>query len=116
MTIGEPPSTGTPLNGAHPGTPYDGWFYTNVLKPLFLGNMYEDMQRMENVLEASGIDYTIVRPPYLTKGPPTGAYRVQRHENFRDDKSLSRGNLAHFLLRAATEPGAFSRMKVAISN
>lgn len=93
----------------------DNWFYVHVLKRFFLGPMYADMLRMEGAVEASNLNYTIVRPPYLTKGAPTGKYRVSKGKNFTDDKSLRRGDLAHFLLRACEEPGSYARMKVALS-
>jgi putative NADH-flavin reductase len=93
----------------------DNWFYVNILKRFFLANMYEDMVRMENLLEQSGIRYTIARPPYLTKGAPSGHYRISKHRNFADDKTLRRGDLAHFLLRAVESPEEFSSMKVALS-
>ena len=35
-----------------------------------------DMLRMEALHEQSSLNYTLVRPPYLTKGPPTGEYRT----------------------------------------
>ncbi|MEM9488064.1 MAG: SDR family oxidoreductase [Myxococcota bacterium] len=95
--------------------PNDNWFYVHILKRFFLGPMYEDMLRMEERLEASDLDYTIVRPPYLTKGAPTEKYRVSVGTNFDDDRSLRRGDLAHFLLRAVEEPEAFLRHRVALS-
>jgi len=93
----------------------DNWFYVHVLKRFFLGPMYDDMLRMETLLQASDLDYTIVRPPYLTQGPPTGKYRVSVGRNFSDDKSLRRGDLAHFLLRAVEQPGEYLRKIVALS-
>lgn len=84
--------------------PNDGWFFRAVLKPLFLERMYQDMRRMEALITASDLDWTVVRPPYLTNGPLTKRYRVQRGQAFSDDKSLSRADLGHFLLRACEEP------------
>lgn len=93
----------------------DAWFFRAVLKPLFLENMYADMRRMEAMVRDSPLDYTLVRPPYLTNGPLTMRYRVSNGRNFDDDRSLSRADLAHFLLRACVEPG-FSRATVALSD
>lgn len=83
----------------------DPWFFTYLLKPLFLKGMYADMRLMEAAVRESGLDWTIVRPPYLTKGPLTRSYRVSPDRNFEDDKDLSRHDLAHFLLRVV-EAGA----------
>ena len=93
----------------------DNWFYVHVLKRFFLQPMYDDMLRMESLHYDSSLDYTIVRPPYLTKGPPTGKYRASRGANFTDDKTLRRGDLAHFLLRACEDETKWSRTMVALS-
>lgn len=92
----------------------DNWFYVHIER-FFLANMYADMLRMEELVEQSDANYTIVRPPYLTKGTPTGSYRISKRANFKDDKTLRRGDLAHFLLRAVEHPDEYSRMKVALS-
>ncbi len=94
--------------------PNDSWFYRRVLKRMFLARMYEDMVRMEYVLRASGLDYIVARPPYLTKGAPTGTYRIAVDDLFDDDDSLRRGDLAHFLLRAC-ESEDWHRVHVALS-
>nr|WP_310716119.1 NAD(P)-binding oxidoreductase [Nonomuraea sp. 3-1Str] len=56
----------------------DGPVTRLVFKPV-LGrvprNPFADMLRMEDVVRASGLDWTIVRPPPLTEGPRTGSYR-----------------------------------------
>ncbi|MEL6615765.1 MAG: NAD(P)H-binding protein [Bacteroidota bacterium] len=93
----------------------DGWFYVNVLKRFFLNPMYGDMQRMESRIQASPLDYTIVRPPYLTKGDATGTYRIRKGGNLPDDGSLRRGDLAHFLRETIETPEPYSRMVVAVS-
>jgi putative NADH-flavin reductase len=93
----------------------DHWLYTHVLKRFFLQPMYDDMLRMEAILRGSGIDFTIVRPPYLTRGAPTGEYRVSVNANFTDDETLRRGDLAHFLLRACEDPQTWSKSMVALS-
>jgi putative NADH-flavin reductase len=93
----------------------DNWFYVHILKRFFLQPMYDDMLRMEALHHESKLDYTLVRPPYLTKGPPTGKYRTSLNANFTDDKTLRRGDLAHFLLRACEDSAAYSRSMVALS-
>lgn len=93
----------------------DNWFYVHILKRFFLQPMYDDMLRMEADVKAGTLDYTIVRPPYLTPGAAKGHYRVSTTGNFKDDKTLTRADLAHFLLRAATDPTPFSRLTVALS-
>lgn len=94
--------------------PNDPWFFTKILKPLFLEGVYEDMRKMEALLRASPLDWTIVRPPYLTNKQLTGRYRLSRGKNFDDDKDLGRADLAHFLLAESTAP-QFHRELVASS-
>jgi len=74
------------------------WFFKHLLKPIFLNKMYDDMRIMEDLISKSGLNYTLVRPPYLTKGKLTKTYRTIIDSWFVDDKVLSRADLAHFLL------------------
>ena len=88
--------------------------YRWVVKPFFLEPVYRDMRVMEAGLASTDLDWTIVRPPLLTGGPLSGAYRLQADRNFDDDHPLSRASLAHFLLSEAETP-RFVRRVVAIS-
>lgn len=81
-------------------SPGEPWFFKYLLKPFFLNKMYDDMRVMEQILNNSNIDVTIVRPPYLTNGKLTKNYRVTNKGWFEDDKDLSRADLAHFLLES----------------
>ncbi len=73
------------------------WILKKVLKPYFLNPMYDDMREMEKIILNSSMNYTIVRPPYLTNGKMKGEYRIVLDTWFDDDKVLSRKDLAHFL-------------------
>lgn len=90
------------------------WFFKYLLKPIFLNKMYEDMRVMEHIVTSSNLDYTIVRPPYLTKGKLTKKYRVIVDKWFEDDKDLSRADLAHYLLNCL-EDDKISRRIVGVS-
>lgn len=59
---------------------------------------YTDMAAMERVVTASGIDWTIIRPPMLTDGPFTGRYRSAANHHLSNSKSISRTDLAHYML------------------
>lgn len=65
-----------------------------------------DKERMEELVRASSVNWTIVRPPALTTGPRTGAYRTGANLPIRITSKISRADLADFLLREATE-GSF---------
>lgn len=78
------------------------WILKKVLKPFFLNPMYDDMRKMEEIIVNSSMNYTIVRPPYLTNGKMVGEYRMILDRWFDDDKVLSRKDLAHFLFNGST--------------
>ncbi|MCX4982162.1 NAD(P)-dependent oxidoreductase [Streptomyces sp. NBC_00572] len=62
---------------------------------------YADMARMESFMasEAAGdTAWTVVRPPMLTDGPLTRRYRTAENGHLDRPKSLSRADLAHYLL------------------
>jgi hypothetical protein len=70
----------------------------NVLKEAFA-----DMRGMERVVRASGLEWTIVRPPMLTDGSRTGAYRRALERNVRGGIRVSRADLADCILRCLEE-------------
>ncbi|MEV4536499.1 SDR family oxidoreductase [Asanoa sp. NPDC049518] len=80
----------------------DGPLTRLVLKPL-LGRLFAhtiaDKRRMEEAVRASGLQWMIVRPPRLTDGPRTGAYRSAVGRNVRGALRVSRADLAHFILQ-----------------
>lgn len=88
--------------------------YKLIVKPFFLEPAYRDMRVMENFLSETELDWTIVRPPYLTATPLRTDYRLMPDHNFDDDRPLSRFSLAHFLVSEAESP-RFVKHVVAIS-
>ncbi len=92
------------------------WILKKVLKPFFLNPMYQDMRVMENIITKSQMNYTIVRPPYLTNGKLISQYRIIFDDWFTDDKVLSRRDLAHFLVMQCRELNEkFNRRIVGVS-
>lgn len=72
-----------------------------------------DKERMEAVIEASGLDWTVVRPPALSDGARTGHYRTGTRLPIRIWSRIPRADLAEFLLAEAAAPrftGAFPRI------
>jgi putative NADH-flavin reductase len=88
--------------------------YKLIIKPFFLEPAYRDMRLMEQFLRETELDWTIVRPPYLTATPLRTDYRLMPDHNFDDDRPLSRFSLAHFLVSEAESPH-FIQHVVAIS-
>jgi putative NADH-flavin reductase len=78
---------------------------TRLLWALFK-ELYADMARMEEVVRASDLDWTIVRPPRLTNKPATGRYRTAFNRGVRGGSSIGRADLAGALLRLLDDPGS----------
>lgn len=103
--IGTVPSPGRPNPPRH--DPGDGFVLRHLAYPVIkavLREHYADLARMEEVLRDSGLDWTAVRPPRLTDGPVTGAYRVTYGRNPRRGVLISRADVAHYMLRSLDDP------------
>jgi putative NADH-flavin reductase len=59
---------------------------------------------MEDVIQDSGLDWTVVRPPRLTDKPPTGTYRTAYGRNLRRGMNISRADVAHYMLQVLDRP------------
>jgi uncharacterized protein YbjT (DUF2867 family) len=87
--------------------PGDGFFMRYVgetMAKVMFGKVYEDLARMEDALRGSGLDWTVLRPPKLTDKPLTGRYRIACGRNVRGGWSVSRADVADYMLRALDEP------------
>lgn len=69
----------------------------------FLGRAYDDKSRQEAMVEASGLDWTIVRPGILTNGKRAGTYKVLVAPEEWRNGVISRGDVAHFIARVIGE-------------
>jgi putative NADH-flavin reductase len=65
---------------------------------------YADLALMEDFLRDSGLDWTSLRPPRLTNGRLTSAYRTALGRNVRGGASLSRADTAHLMLAVLAQP------------
>jgi len=52
------------------------WIVINLVRWI-LRKPYADFARMERLIRSSPVEWTIVRPPYLSNGPKTGRVRTQ---------------------------------------
>jgi uncharacterized protein YbjT (DUF2867 family) len=105
--IGTMPSPARPRPPRH--DPGDGPLTRYLLGPAVkaaLRGHYADLARMEDVLRASSLDWTIVRPPRLTDGPLTATYRTAYGRNLRGGTTVSRQDVANYMLRAVDEPAS----------
>ena len=71
-----------------------------------VGLAYRDLARMEEEIERSKLDWTIVRPVTLTTGRLKG--EVKFCSRFGLSNSISRADVAAFLLRCLEEPATVS--------
>jgi uncharacterized protein YbjT (DUF2867 family) len=79
-----------------------------------MGSQIKDKAAGEEVLRASGLDWTIVYATVLTNGPKTEPRVVPETEKVGMSQRISRADVASFLLQAATD-GLCSRRGVIIT-
>jgi putative NADH-flavin reductase len=83
--------------------------FGRVIIPLFMKKAVSDRVRVEEVVEASGLDYTFVRAARLVEGGPTGKYSVGVDVRAKISSKVTRGDAAHCLLAQAEAQGEHSR-------
>lgn len=86
--------------GAGDSRGHGGFLYDRVILPLLLGQIYLDKDRQEQLVRASGLEWTLIRPAFLTNGAQTGQYRCINQFGKRDRMGkISRADVAHFVVR-----------------
>jgi putative NADH-flavin reductase len=81
-----------------------------IAKPLLwwaFKNHYDDLVRMEAIVSASGLAWTIIRPPRLTDGPRTGRYKIAINKHAPNSWLLSRADVADFIVKHLDNPATF---------
>ncbi|HVW60255.1 MAG TPA: NAD(P)H-binding protein [Puia sp.] len=81
-----------------PVMPFWARFAAKYIVQKLLRHMYADLREMERFVKSSGLDWTIIRPPRLTNKPVTGDYRFSANSFLKNSLSISRGDLAHFMI------------------
>jgi putative NADH-flavin reductase len=77
--------------------PLQWLFFRGVLHQV-LRKPYADVRIMEREVRASELDWTVLRAARLTNGPCTGKYRTAFDDRIRGGWSISRADVADFLL------------------
>jgi|SRR5215469_6493227 len=77
---------------------------------LFFPRTVADASAMENVFESSRLDWTIVRPPRLTDKALTGKYRVREDHLPPLGFTISRADVADFVLKAVEDPNTVRKI------
>jgi uncharacterized protein YbjT (DUF2867 family) len=103
--VGTVASPGNPHPPKH--DPGDGFFtrylFSRIAAAAF-GKVYDDLAAMEDILRASGLDWTAIRPPRLTDKPPRGTYRTASGQNLRGGLSVPRADVADLMLKVLGQP------------
>ncbi|MEK4301434.1 SDR family oxidoreductase [Oceanobacillus sp. FSL W8-0428] len=74
-------------------------------------NLYSDMQRMEEEIYQSTVDWTIIRPPYLTNGVPKGRYQISFDKPVKKGKGrITRADLAASIVDQLKNPDSIHRV------
>ena len=87
---------------------------SKLVTRMAMGSQIKDKTAGEEVLRASGLDWTIVYATVLTNGPKTDARVVPETEKVGMSQRISRADVGSFLLQAATD-GVYSRRDVIIT-
>jgi len=73
--------------------------------------IWADKNRQEEVIERSGLDYTIIRPCGISNKPAKNQYKVfQQHEPLPPAGMLPRADLAHFALKTIANPNTIGKI------
>lgn len=95
-------------------SPTEGIVFGFIIKPFIGRTLYADMRRMENIVMASDLDWTIARPAQLVDGSTVSSYRVAEEYFIPGMSKTARIDLADFMLKEAANPH-YIRKAVAVA-
>ncbi|MCW3071200.1 MAG: family oxidoreductase [Bacteroidetes bacterium] len=84
-------------------------FATKYILQKLLRNMYADIRIMEKSVQQTDLNWTILRPPKLTDKPVTGKYRVAVNTILNNGLSISRADVAHFMINNITNETIYQK-------
>ena len=90
-------------------------WYERLFLSTLLRNEMKDKAAMEALVDASGLDWIIVRAPFLTDDPGTGKIHVVSAETGEIARKLTREDLAAFMV-ARLASDEYLQKAVAIAN
>jgi putative NADH-flavin reductase len=88
-------------SGAVVEAPDESLFFRMVTRRRWK-HVIEDQMRMESLVRASDLEWTLVRPARLAGGPRTGRYRLEADAPLENCHEVSRADVADFMLRELT--------------
>jgi putative NADH-flavin reductase len=90
-----------------PLLPFYVRFAAKYILQKLLKYMYADLRIMEKLVKESDTDWTIMRPPRLTDKPVTGHYRFAINQFLKNGLSISRADVAHFMVNNITNEATY---------
>ncbi|MFF7550582.1 NAD(P)-dependent oxidoreductase [Streptomyces canus] len=75
-----------------------------VIYRTLLRNIYANKEISERAIRSSVLDWTLVYPTMLTKGPAKGSYLVGERLPMKGNPTISRADVADFMYKAAQSP------------
>ncbi len=90
--------------GAGDSKGHGGFFYDRLVLPLVVRRIYADKDRQEEIIRRRVARWIIVRPGLLTNGPRTGRYRALVDLEGVRGGTISRADVADFILKQAKSP------------
>lgn len=89
------------------------WLVKLILPRIF-ARPFADVRRMEQVVRASDVDWTLVRPARLLNKPAKGEYRTRMDYPPNGARSIARADVAQFIAAALTS-GSYLRESPALA-
>ncbi|MFT8776631.1 MAG: NAD(P)H-binding protein [Gluconacetobacter liquefaciens] len=85
--------------GAGDSRGHGGFFFDRLFLPLMLRHVYADKNRQEDVIRASALDWTIVRPTVLNDKPAHGRVRALTDLSGVYGGTIARADVADFVVQ-----------------
>lgn len=89
--------------GAGDSRGHGGFIYDRLILPYLLRNVYQDKDRQEAEIRASGLDWVIVRPTMLTNKPATGRVHATTDLANIHGGAIPREDVATFVVNQLTD-------------
>jgi putative NADH-flavin reductase len=78
-----------------------GFIFGKIMVPLLLKQIMADKKRQLEAIRESGLEWVVIRPPYLTDSPKTSKYRISEGKPLY--RSIPRNDVADFMLKLMTD-------------
>lgn len=95
--------------GAGDSKGHGGFLYDRLFQPFVMRTLYRDKDRQEAIVRKSGLEWTIVRPGFLTNAGLTREYKVHTDLSGITAGKISRADVADFILTELEQPRYMSR-------